>query len=57
MEWLVVLAVVVAIPLILFPVAFIWYINVSGLYQVVREARQRGKRRARVLKEAELARR
>ena len=29
----------------LFPVAFIWYINASGLYQVLRATRQRQRRR------------
>ena len=45
MEWQVILALVLGIPAILLPVAFIWYLNVSGLYQVVRDARQRQKRR------------
>ena len=53
MEWQIILALVLAIPVILFPVAFVWYINVSGLYQVMRDVRQRQKRRARALKEAE----
>ena len=53
MEWQIILALVLAIPIILFPVAFIWYINVSGLYQVIRDARQRQKRRAQALKGAE----
>lgn len=53
MEWQFILAVVLAIPIILLPIAFIWYINVSGLYQVMRDARQRQKRRARALKGAE----
>ena len=39
MAWQVVLALVVAIPVILFPVALIWYINVGGIYQAVKEAR------------------
>jgi len=43
---------VLAIPLILFPAALIWYVNVSGLYQVMREARQRAKRRAAPEKKA-----
>ena len=40
MEWQLILALVLAIPIILFPVAFIWYINIGGLVQAVREARQ-----------------
>jgi len=53
MEWYVILALVLGIPIILFPVAFIWYLNVSGLYQVIRDIRQRQKRRARAMREAE----
>ena len=56
MQWEFIVALVVAIPIILFPVAFVWYLNVSGLYHVVRDARQREKRRAKALKEAELIR-
>lgn len=41
-----IIALVVAIPIILLPVALVWYINVSGLYQVMRDARQRQKARA-----------
>ena len=52
-EWQIIIAVLVAIPFIMFPIAFIWYMNVSGLYQVMRESRQRRKRRAQALKEAE----
>ena len=53
MEWYIILVLVLGIPIILFPVAFVWYLNVSGLYQVIRDIRQRRKRRARALKEAE----
>jgi hypothetical protein len=41
MEWQFILALVLAAPLILLPVAFVWYLNVSGLYKVIREARKR----------------
>jgi len=53
MEWQIIVALVIGIPIILFPVAFIWYINLSGLYEVMREARQRRKSTARTLKRAE----
>jgi hypothetical protein len=36
MEWQFIVALVVAIPIILFPAAFIWYLNVGGIYQVVK---------------------
>ena len=39
MEWQVVVALVLAIPVILFPVAFVWYLNIGGIVHTVREAR------------------
>lgn len=45
MAWQLIVAIVVAIPIILFPAALIWYMNVSGLLQVIKDARQREKRR------------
>jgi hypothetical protein len=44
MQWEFVVALLVAIPIILFPVAFVWYLNASGLYQVLRDRRHRQKR-------------
>ena len=41
MEWQIIVALVVAIPIILFPVAFIWYLNIGGIYAAVMEARAR----------------
>ena len=41
MEWQVILALVLVIPIILFPAAFIWYLNVGGIYHAVQEARKR----------------
>ena len=38
MEWQLVLALVLAIPIILFPVAFVWYVNIGGIAHAVREA-------------------
>jgi hypothetical protein len=42
-----IIALVIAIPVVLFPVAFIWFINVTGLWAVWKESRARQKRRAR----------
>jgi hypothetical protein len=39
MEWQFVVALVVAIPLILFPAAFVWYLNIGGIAAALREAR------------------
>jgi hypothetical protein len=39
MEGTMILALVVAIPVVLFPAAFVWYINLGGIVHLVREAR------------------
>ena len=39
MEWYQILALVLVIPIILFPVAFIWAINIGGIYKAIKEAR------------------
>ena len=39
-EFILVLA--IAIPIILFPAAFVWYMNLGGIVQAVREAREAG---------------
>ena len=53
MEWQLIVALVVGVPFILLPVAFVWYLNVGGLYKVMREAR--AKRIARVKRARVLA--
>jgi hypothetical protein len=45
MEWQIIVALTIAIPVILFPVAFIWYINIGGIISAIKEAR--AKRAAR----------
>ena len=52
MEWQIIEALAIGIPILLLPVVFAWYLNISGLYKVMREARQREKRRARKLAES-----
>ena len=39
MEWEFIVALVIAIPVILFPAAFVWYLNIGGIVQAVREAK------------------
>ena len=39
-----IIALVIAIPVILFPVALIWYINAGGLYQLAKKAREARKK-------------
>ena len=46
MELTLILALVVAIPVVLLPVALVWYINICGIVQAVREARAARVRRA-----------
>jgi len=41
MEWQIVVALVIAIPIILFPVVFVWYLNAGGIYAAIKEARAR----------------
>jgi hypothetical protein len=41
MQWELVIALVIAIPIILFPAAFVWYLNIGGIYAAVKEARAR----------------
>ncbi|MEW6033381.1 MAG: hypothetical protein AB1603_00835 [Chloroflexota bacterium] len=50
--WQAALAVGLALPVLAVPVAFVWYLNVSGLYQVIRATRERQKRRAAAVREA-----
>ncbi len=41
MGWQFIIAMVVIIPVLLLPVAFVWYLNLGGIYAPVREARRR----------------
>ena len=45
-----IIALIIAIPIILFPVALIWYINVGGLYQITKEAREARKKELEAVK-------
>lgn len=56
MQWEFVIALVIAIPIILFPAAFIWYLNIGGIYHAIQEARKRRaarEERIRAVAEAE----
>lgn len=51
MEWQVIVALAVAIPVILFPAAFVWYLNIGGLVHAIKEAKvAREKKAATVAK-------
>jgi hypothetical protein len=41
MDWQVLIALIIAIPVILFPAAFVWYLNLGGIYTAIKEARAR----------------
>ena len=41
MQWGFILALVIAIPIILFPAAYVWYLNAGGIYAAIKEARAR----------------
>ena len=41
MEWWTILILALAIPVVLFPAILIWYINISGIYTVIRETQRR----------------
>jgi hypothetical protein len=48
MQWELIVALVIAIPIILFPAAFVWYLNIGGLIQAFREAKAAREKRAAV---------
>lgn len=41
MQWEFIMAVVVAIPIVLLPAVFVWYLNTGGVHTAIREARAR----------------
>ena len=41
MEWQVIVALVVMLPVILLPAAFVWYLNVGGMVTALKEARKK----------------
>ena len=36
-----VVALVIVVPVVLFPAALVWYLNIGGIVQTVREARKK----------------
>ncbi len=39
MQWELIVALIIVIPVILFPAAFVWYLNLGGIVHAMREAR------------------
>ncbi len=41
MDWEFIVALIAAIPIVLLPAAFVWYLNLGGVYAAFREARRK----------------
>lgn len=41
MEWYIILALAIGVFVILFPIAYVWYLNVGGVYSAIRKAREK----------------
>ena len=51
MQWEFVVALVIAVPIILFPAAYVWYLNIGGIYTAVKEVRARRLAREKAVSE------
>ncbi len=51
MEWEFIIALVIMVPIILLPVAFVWYLNLGGALAAFREARAKRAAEKRVATE------
>ena len=52
MQWELIVALVLAIPIILFPAAYVWYLNAGGIYAAIKEARAKRAAREKAAKAA-----
>ena len=52
MQWEFIIALVIGIPIILFPVAFVWYLNIGGIFALIKERRAIRSAREKVAKAA-----
>ena len=41
MQWEFLVALLLAIPIVLIPVVFVWYLNVGGVYTAIKEGREK----------------
>jgi hypothetical protein len=41
MQWGFIVVLIIAISIILFPAAFVWYMNIGGMYVAIKEALKR----------------
>jgi hypothetical protein len=53
MQWELVVILVIAIPVILFPAAYVWYTNIGGLVILFKEAREKRATRKKAKQELE----
>ena len=37
MEWQIIIAILIAIPIILFPIALVWYLNLGGVTTAIKD--------------------
>ena len=42
MQWELIVALIIAIPIILFPAAYVWYLNIGSIIAAIKEAREKG---------------
>ena len=40
MQWEFIVALALGIPVILFPVVFVWYLNIGGIYEAIKGSRR-----------------
>ena len=52
MQWEFIVALVIAIPVILLPVALVWYLNIGGAYTAIKEVKERRVARQKRVREA-----
>lgn len=50
MQWEFIVALVLGIPVILFPVALVWYLNIGGIYAAIQNARKKRATREQVIR-------
>ena len=52
MQWQVIVALVLVIPIILIPVLFVWYLNIGGIYAAIKERQAAREQNRKVTAEA-----
>lgn len=52
MHWEILIALIIAIPVILFPAAYLWYLNIGGIFSSFKEAKARRLARENGLKDS-----